>query len=722
MLKRRGYRPALNGFESPLDYRGSPLSMLKMDAALWKGGEREPAAVRAAAANVGAAAAAVSAAAEAAARQRAGVAAGYMARGRIDMSPKLAKALLGWSESLHKAGRELASLMALQAVVMGIMSVHRRNVLAGYEEAVLLSMDGAAVDVGAAGVGAASGGAPAGKAGGRDFVYGNLARLEREILAATGVAHALLAGANRAFGGAYENACEVAGISSVLRGVPWLSVTRRGDLIWCPPAVVAAILDADVDDPTAWMAGIGRPQEAQPQEEEGRNERLPPLARPSHPCLQQFEAYFDHRDAADFAAALYRAGFFGSAALVVSRIIASAAVPESMGMLSADWQMVLQPPALRGGGSPPPTSVLEAETRERHGVRSQPALIYRFEELAGFRVAGRWASLRPIGVGLTFDAVAKGTPGLLESGPGGRRITKKTGWQPPPSAEEQTVNATSPQTQTRTPRLPSSLPPSSKSVLRLDGRKGARPRPRHPSLNAVAEELDKEEEAAAAAATARVTLNGAVRPRPVTGDAVARHSTLRQAATSAGRFSVELDSKPSVAFAPCFEAARFVTDLLIYQGVVERHRHTKNGRGSAGDGEGEAESGEVPRHRTPPALARGVKVHGGAALLVVAALKQVQDRRRAGDVNHTRDGDSVALHDIYVELKGLCGLSFGSEKVLESLRTAAGIVERGEDRYSWEFDANVVRDAIRVSETGDGCELEVDEFRGFLTRCSTGDK
>ncbi|CAN0158209.1 unnamed protein product, partial [Ectocarpus fasciculatus] len=52
----------------------------------------------------------------------------------MEMSPVLGRALVGWSESLAEAGRDMASLMGLQAVVMCILGVHRRNVLAGVEE------------------------------------------------------------------------------------------------------------------------------------------------------------------------------------------------------------------------------------------------------------------------------------------------------------------------------------------------------------------------------------------------------------------------------------------------------------------------------------------------------------------------------------------------------------------------------------------------------------
>ncbi|CAN0158273.1 unnamed protein product, partial [Ectocarpus fasciculatus] len=182
------------------------------------------------------------------------------------------------------------------------------------------------------------------------FVYGDLARLEAEIFAATGVEDALLrlcpgGEGGGAFGGSKGGGVDAAAkVSSVLRGVPWLSfVDEDGDggggggdvegrlLVWRPPAVVAEALDADLDaDPTGWLSGFGGDVDSSSgdrggvveglddveseeswqggggggEEESGRRRRQRQL--PEHPCLAQFEAYLSHRDDVDFAAGLLK--------------------------------------------------------------------------------------------------------------------------------------------------------------------------------------------------------------------------------------------------------------------------------------------------------------------------------------------------------------------------------------------------------------------------------
>ncbi|CAM9878264.1 unnamed protein product, partial [Scytosiphon promiscuus] len=125
------------------DYRGSPLAILKEDAGLWRLGEREPSSVRKAAGEVGEAAVAAAIPAPAAAPAAMGAesaaemaaastpAAAAAAAADVEMSPRLGRALMRWSDALAEAGRDMGSLMGLQAVVMAILSVHRRNALAG---------------------------------------------------------------------------------------------------------------------------------------------------------------------------------------------------------------------------------------------------------------------------------------------------------------------------------------------------------------------------------------------------------------------------------------------------------------------------------------------------------------------------------------------------------------------------------------------------------------
>ncbi|CAM9876589.1 unnamed protein product, partial [Ectocarpus sp. 13 AM-2016] len=296
------------GFDSASDYRGSPLAILREDPGLWKMGGREPARVREAAAGVAAVATAAVEAVEAPLNG---------AKKKMEMSLGLGRALMEWSESLSEAGRDMAALMGLQAVVMCILGVHRRNVLAGAEETTTAAAaaaivgeassspageeviaaagdnGGVALSAGqqqtTAGVGeiredaptpeggmaaAAVDGAERGRSDDR-FVYGDLARLEAEIFAATGVEDALLHLCPGGHGGGASGAGKggvgaAAQKSSVLRGVPWLGFLDEngagravGDvegrlLVWRPPAVVAEALDADLDaDPTGWLSDFG---------------------------------------------------------------------------------------------------------------------------------------------------------------------------------------------------------------------------------------------------------------------------------------------------------------------------------------------------------------------------------------------------------------------------------------------------------------------------------
>ena len=473
------------GFENAADYRGSPLALLKEDPMLWKLGEREPPSVREAAVAVGNAAAAAAAAAVAAttaaataervppppaaaaevaaaessstpaageagegvdatatatATATAAVTVTAPQRSRVEMSPEVGRALMRWSDRLREAGRESASLMGLQAVVMGVLSVHRRNVLAGCEPEIAAPAPGGTAAVarrkegdenyvggggraveeprgeatspaegrrrGAAGGG--GGGEGRGLEENKMFVYGNVARLEADIFAATGVEEAFRLGRQGGLKGsrAVDPAFK---ISSILRGVPWLSVLdEEGDddggsdgsgrlLVWRPPAVVAEALDADLDaDPVAWLSGFGRADgngdEAAGDEPSRRGEEeervdagvstgdlvvkkgapLPPplQQQQQHPCLQQLEAYLAHRDDLDFAAGLFRAGFYCSAYLVLGRIVAAAALPEELGATAAvGRRREGRLPALRAGGPPPSWPVLEAEACARPEVR-----------------------------------------------------------------------------------------------------------------------------------------------------------------------------------------------------------------------------------------------------------------------------------------------------------------------------------------------------------------
>lgn len=659
---------AFPGFTDPSDYRGSPLASLKADPGLWEGGERQPAAVRQAARAVGEAAAAASAVAAgkktsvniegvgATGAAGADVETGSSETGRshtaMQMSPEIGKALMVWSETLREAGRPMAALMAVQAVVMGIMSIHRRHVLAGGEEvpdaAHGLTGDGEVVG---------------------DIVFGNLTRLNAEMFAVTGVEDVIFRSATLTFGKQFSTSSEGSdpnGVSSVLRGVPWLSVRDDGGLVWQPPAVVAEALDADLDDPTGWLAGLGgrsrsglgeadqerdlQYQEEEDEEQGGQDKRL----GRTHPCLQQFEAYFAHRDEVDFAVALFKAGFTGSAFLVLSRTVASAALPEGVGALSADGR-INRPPALRGGGSPPSLSVLEEESRTREQVWSKPVLIHRFEELAGFRVVGRWGSLKAVGVDATFDYIAKGAPQLHESALGGKRMSKAEYNQGQSAASARAASA-------------------------LNGSSGHEDR-------AVASRRTTPFESSDDKSALRMPWSG-------TRSRAKRSANGRKN----GRTSVELDSIPSVAFSPRFEAARFLLDLLSLRGSADESRRKREARRRL-------------------SLGRSVEVRGGTALLVAAALKGLQDEQEADSVGQGQQQQQqrgFLIDQLHGELYQLCAFKLGAERVLESLRAAPGVVQGARERYWWKFDSSAVEDAIGVAEGG--CEAEVNEFRGFLTR------
>ncbi|CAM9166334.1 unnamed protein product [Laminaria digitata] len=164
-----------------------------------------------------------------------------------------------------------------------------------------------------------------------------------------------------------------------------------------------------------------------------------------------------------------------------------------------------------------------------------------------------------------------------------------------------------------------------------------------------------------------------------------------------GRISVELDSMPSVAFSPRFEAARFLLDLLGLRGSADESRRKREARRRL-------------------SLGRSVEVRGGTALLVAAALKGLQDEQETDNVGKGQQQQQrgFVLDQLYGELYQLCAFKLGAERVLESMRAAPGVVQGARERYWWAFDASAVEDAIGVAERG--YEAEVDEFRGFLTR------
>lgn len=636
---------------------GSPLATLKEDWGLWEG-KKTPLLsdiTREAAAAVGDAAKAASMAAAAAAALEPK----DMKKPRLkEMNPELGRALMHWSKNLQAAGRKMAALMALQVVVMGIMSVYRRNVIVGCEEEVVIE---------------------GGEWEGVRFVYGDVARLEADILAATGVEHAISWAATQAFGPSYAafgDPFEPDGILSVLRGVPWLSVVDGGMLSWQPPPAVAAVLDADPDDPTGWMAGIGGDRDGGEQ----RGGRLDPI----HPCLQQLEAYSAHRDDVDFSAALYKAGFYRSAMLVVSRIVASAAMPDGLSAHSTEGRNDA-PRALRGGGSPPPATVLEEVVRRRDQVKGKPVLIHRFEELAGFLIGGTWGSLAPMGVPSAFDAIVSSTPGLYEStGRGRRERVGRESYTTPGFSQVAATQAPAARSSTGVDEIGSmnTLTPASSA------------------LNGSSGDLDVADAATRGGAPRDATAGEAVRSTTSGTGGIARAS--QEAGTARkdeedGRLSVELDSEPSAVFAPRFEAARFLADLQVIQRVNANR----------------AAATLVQQ----PLLARGVALREGHALLVIAALNRLQNaREELAPENAERWG--IGMKQLDEELNELCGYQFGVDRVLEDLRMAPGVAMQGKGertRSWWTFDAKVVEDLIS-DVAGYQCERQVAELRRFLSR------
>ncbi|CAM9878331.1 unnamed protein product, partial [Scytosiphon promiscuus] len=304
------------------------------------------------------------------------------------------------------------------------------------------------------------------------FVFGDVVRLEAEIFAATGIEGALSVDRTAGLKGV-KGVDPAARVSSVLRGVPWLTfvgdesdgVEGGGLLVWRPPPVVAEALDRDAH-PTAWLSsfassvaeggvryrggvedvgsscssdGVGSigvsgvdgsggggarngGESGDPQGIQRARQQ-----QQQHPCMQQFLAYLAHRDDIDLAAALARAGYFCSSSLVAGRVIAAAALPEELGSTSAvGVRREGQLPALRAGGAPPSWTALEEEACGRPATWSNPALVRRFEELAGFRLVGTDGRLSLGGVPRrTFDEIAETVPGLQTSAMGGHAMSRR---------------------------------------------------------------------------------------------------------------------------------------------------------------------------------------------------------------------------------------------------------------------------------------------------------
>lgn len=703
---------ALYDFHESFDfYRGSPLASLKVDEALWGGKRAGPTNMsREAASAVGRAARNAS--------KAAAVSAILSPNGSTEppgpkkMSPEIGRALMEWSDRLQESGRKMAALMAFQAVIMGVLSVHRRNVLVGCEEKVLVG--GGPEDFGVGGGGSAGG-----------YVYGEVSRLEADVYAATGVDNAISRNVARAFGNTYAgfgDGFERDGVLSVLRGVPWLSVVNGGKLVWLPPGPVAAALDAaDPNDPTSWMVGIGDGVGAPGG---GTRRRRRGSRDQSHPCLQQFEAYFAHRDDIDFAAALSKAGLSRSALLVVSRIVAIAAVPEGL----ADAAVFAggrdrRPQALRGEGSPPPTATLKEASRRRDQVTGEPVLVHRFEELAGFLVGGTFGCLSPAGLPSAFDCVADGTPGLYGGGESAQGKQQQQQQQKEPSVKYSTGKSRGGGGRASTWAEPRS------TMGRVNIKPGAGA---PPMLSSPFSSLNRSYSGARAFGDwQRELVTAGAGPRLRAGRVAASAGIMGAYGApvvfeGSGRsLSVELDSNLRVAFSPRYEAARFLVDLLEFQPECGGNSAAEGNEEAEGRG-GERDKSNWRRQRQQqkqkPLLVRGVELQGGAALLIVAAIKRLQDARneRAGGGMLPEEQRGITLDELRDELYELCGCEFDARTVLEGLQAAPGVMVKEDEgdgkKYFWAFHANIVQDLIVGAAGMEGSQREVAELRGFLSR------
>lgn len=562
------------------------------------------------------------------------------------MSPELGRALVEWSGRLKEAGREMASLMALQALVMGVMNVHRQNARAGMTVA------------------------EKGEHG--QLEYGNLARLEADLLEATRLGRAVhlmrIPRIARATRESRFPAKGTYGVIDFLRGVPWLVPVDAdgGSYAWQPPAEVAAALDADPDNPTSWMAGMGdapwsiaaevdgwrgegkkgrgRRKGEQVQRQEERQEKQQEqqsVAR--HPCLQQFEAYMAHRNDVDLASALHRERYFRTSLLVLGRIVASAAMPDDPPSISeaeaeaeagysvggdGDRRRRHALTALPGNSSTamsdstPHPAARYPETRVggHEGGWSKLELVSRFEDLAGLRVTRAEGRLSAIGMNVVFDRVLSKTPGLTGVPAGG--------W-------------------------------AGRSTLTRGGEskyRAVKEKARVEDVE-VGEWTWREEEWALDSGDA------------TNGGAVSRHA----------------------AFEPLFEAAKFLVD------VAKKQRS------------GERKGVDVFE------LGRGICLRADVRLLTAAVVKRRQESTDSVRRPDALEGVPKAL--VVADMRKLAGHRLRKELLDESFALASSCVSQNDrGRYEWTWDGgDIVENAIRVSGGGD--ERGAAVVRDYFTRC-----
>lgn len=267
------------------------------------------------------------------------------------MSRALSKSLFRWARNLRRAGRPMASCMALQTIVMGILNVHRQNVLAS------------------------------GLTGVNYECLIDFSRVCEEFRDAAG------------FGMPERwlstmNTRQNYTLQTFIAGVPWLTRTSNDVCVWRPPAEVADALDAAPFHPTAWMVGIGDRVGIALAQADWADLASNEYFHDLHPCLRQFWAYFAYRNDVDFATNLHLKGYSNCAWLVLGRVVASAEELEARAHIA---QQSSGGPA--GGRSleTTPATVTHVVPRpgagREQGRKETPkALVQRANALAGYNI------------------------------------------------------------------------------------------------------------------------------------------------------------------------------------------------------------------------------------------------------------------------------------------------------------------------------------------------
>ncbi|CBN77856.1 hypothetical protein Esi_0074_0082 [Ectocarpus siliculosus] len=394
--------------------------------------------------------------------------------------------------------------------------------------------------------------------------------------------------------------------------------------------------------------------------------------------------------------------------------MAAAALPEEAGATPAVGRRRLDRlPALRAGGPAAPSwAALEAEACARPRTWSNPALVRRFEELAGFRLVGEDGRLTLGGFpGWTFDDVAAGAPGLQDSAMGGGRAVSRRAFR---HAE-------------RLEALERKRTAGGSAVGEAEG-EGVEGVP--PTVNGSSGGGDGGGS------------NGAM-------DAPRLNGLLRMPSLNT------LDYTPSLVFAPRFEASRFLADLLLLSCNREDYRARKI---QSLDRLDQNPAGFKDRRKPRLEGQIGASIDGGLALLVAASLKRLQDEREAGwavnsDAVEGGGGglfsggggggasgsgggqekqaasasaaasmsSGFTLDQLHTELHQLLAVKVSRAVALQGIVAAPGVVRGAHERCWWAYHPDAVRSAIvgvgtEGEEEEEEEEAQVAEIRGFFTR------